>query len=117
MAAPSEKCVLILDQDLPAGLLANTAAILGITLGQRRPAGHHHVSPPPLRPRPLFLVRDRLTCKKDRPRRASAPGAVLSHLGPRSTGWTCLPSRAASTASFMREKSATREVGFPTGSS
>ena len=26
MAAPSEKCVLILDQDLPAGLLANTAA-------------------------------------------------------------------------------------------
>ena len=32
MAAPSEKCVLILDQDLPAGLLANTAAILGLSL-------------------------------------------------------------------------------------
>lgn len=32
-----EKCVLILDESLPLGLLANTAAILGITLGEKRP--------------------------------------------------------------------------------
>ncbi len=30
----TEKCVLILDADMPAGRLANTAAILGITLGR-----------------------------------------------------------------------------------
>ena len=33
----TEKCVLILDADMPAGLLANTAAILGITLGRQLP--------------------------------------------------------------------------------
>ena len=33
----TEKCVLILDADTPAGLLANTAAILGITLGRQLP--------------------------------------------------------------------------------
>lgn len=32
-----EKCVLILSENLPAGVAANTAAVLGITLGQRRP--------------------------------------------------------------------------------
>ena len=32
-----EKCVLILDESLPLGLLANTAVILGITLGEKRP--------------------------------------------------------------------------------
>ncbi|MDS1030860.1 DUF2000 domain-containing protein [Bacillota bacterium LX-D] len=31
------KCVLILDESLPAGILANTAAILGITLGRQAP--------------------------------------------------------------------------------
>lgn len=37
-----EKCVLVLDETLPLGLAANTAAILGITLGRRRPdlVGH-----------------------------------------------------------------------------
>lgn len=34
---PHEKCVLVLNDALPPGLLANTAAILGITLGERRP--------------------------------------------------------------------------------
>lgn len=32
-----EKCVIVLDEGLPAGVAANTAAILGITLGQRLP--------------------------------------------------------------------------------
>lgn len=33
----TDKCVIILDENLPVGLIANTAAILGITLGQVRP--------------------------------------------------------------------------------
>ena len=33
----SEKCVMILDEALPLGLIANTAAIMGITLGKQRP--------------------------------------------------------------------------------
>lgn len=32
-----EKCVLVIDRDLPLGLAANTAAILGITLGKTLP--------------------------------------------------------------------------------
>lgn len=32
-----EKCVMILDESLPLGLIANTAAIMGITLGKTRP--------------------------------------------------------------------------------
>lgn len=31
------KCVLVMDENLPAGILANTAAILGITLGREIP--------------------------------------------------------------------------------
>lgn len=37
MELKNEKSVLILDEALPMGLLANTAAILGITLGKQRP--------------------------------------------------------------------------------
>ena len=33
----NEKCVIIIDENLPLGLIANTAAILGITLGQKLP--------------------------------------------------------------------------------
>lgn len=33
----NEKCVIVLDASLPTGLLANTAAILGVTLGRLRP--------------------------------------------------------------------------------
>lgn len=33
----AEKCVILLDETLPTGLLANTAAILGITLGKAMP--------------------------------------------------------------------------------
>lgn len=33
----SEKCVLVIDASLPLGLIANTAAILGITLGKQVP--------------------------------------------------------------------------------
>lgn len=33
----NEKCVMIIDEALPIGLIANTAAILGITLGARLP--------------------------------------------------------------------------------
>lgn len=32
-----EKCVIVVDEALPLGLIANTAAILGITLGARLP--------------------------------------------------------------------------------
>lgn len=37
MDISNEKCVMVLDERLPLGLLANTAAILGITLGKKRP--------------------------------------------------------------------------------
>lgn len=37
MDLQNEKCVMILDEALPLGLIANTAAILGITLGKERP--------------------------------------------------------------------------------
>ena len=33
-----EKCVIIVDEALPIGMIANTAAIIGITLGKRFPA-------------------------------------------------------------------------------
>jgi len=36
MNQKDEKCVVILDESLPRGLLANTAAILGFTLGKQR---------------------------------------------------------------------------------
>ena len=47
------------------------------------------------------------------PRERSAQGAA----GPSSTGWSWRPSRAAWAASATREKSATREAGFSSGSS
>lgn len=37
MDLQNEKCVIVLDESLPLGLIANTAAILGITLGQKMP--------------------------------------------------------------------------------
>lgn len=32
-----EKCVMVIDEALPLGVIANTAGILGFTLGKRRP--------------------------------------------------------------------------------
>ena len=53
METQERKCVLVLDESLPAGVLANTAAILGITLGRQAPdvvgedvtdgSGHSHL--------------------------------------------------------------------------
>lgn len=37
MAEENKKCVLVLDAELPRGFLMNTAAILGITIGQKMP--------------------------------------------------------------------------------
>ena len=37
MNVQTEKCVLVIDEHLPLGLIANTAVILGITLGKHRP--------------------------------------------------------------------------------
>ena len=37
MDLQNEKCVIVLDESLPLGLIANTAVILGITLGQKMP--------------------------------------------------------------------------------
>lgn len=37
MNAENEKCVMIVDENLPIGLVANTAAILGITIGMKMP--------------------------------------------------------------------------------
>ncbi|MDO4357750.1 MAG: DUF2000 domain-containing protein [Clostridia bacterium] len=37
MNPANEKCVMILDERLSSGIVANVAAILGVTLGQRRP--------------------------------------------------------------------------------
>lgn len=33
----NEKCVMVVDEQLPLGIIANTAAILGITLGKQLP--------------------------------------------------------------------------------
>ena len=37
MNLENEKSVMIIDEELPLGIIANTAAILGITLGKKRP--------------------------------------------------------------------------------
>lgn len=37
METENKKCVMVLDQDLPVGVLANTAGIMGITLGKHIP--------------------------------------------------------------------------------
>ena len=37
MDVQQEKCVMVIDEHLPMGLIANTAAIMGITLGKQMP--------------------------------------------------------------------------------
>ncbi len=37
MDQQNEKCVMVIDENLPLGLIANTAAIMGITLGKELP--------------------------------------------------------------------------------
>lgn len=37
MDLQNEKCVMVIDGQLPLGLIANTAAIMGITLGKKMP--------------------------------------------------------------------------------
>lgn len=37
MDLQNEKCVMVIDENLPLGLIANTAAIMGITLGKEMP--------------------------------------------------------------------------------
>ena len=37
MDIQNEKCVMVIDEALPRGILANTAAIMGITLGKKMP--------------------------------------------------------------------------------
>lgn len=37
MQEQNEKCVMVLDEELPLGILANTAGIMGITLGKHIP--------------------------------------------------------------------------------
>lgn len=37
MNQQNEKCVMVMDEQLPLGIIANTAAIMGISLGRRRP--------------------------------------------------------------------------------
>lgn len=37
MNLQNEKCVMVIDENLPLGLIANTAAIMGITLGKEMP--------------------------------------------------------------------------------
>lgn len=37
MNAGNEKCVMILDGGLPAGVVANTAAVMGVTMGMKLP--------------------------------------------------------------------------------
>lgn len=32
-----KKCVMVIDESLPLGIIANTAAIMGITLGKKMP--------------------------------------------------------------------------------
>lgn len=33
----NEKCVILIDENLPLGIIANTAAVLGITIGMKKP--------------------------------------------------------------------------------
>ena len=35
MNVENEKCVIVVDENLPLGIIANTAAILGITMGMK----------------------------------------------------------------------------------
>lgn len=37
MNMQNEKCVMIIDEALPLGIIANTAAVMGITLGKKMP--------------------------------------------------------------------------------
>ena len=37
MNVENEKCVIVVDENLPIGIIANTAAILGITMGIKMP--------------------------------------------------------------------------------
>lgn len=37
MDLQNEKCVMVIDEELPLGIIANTAAIMGITLGKAMP--------------------------------------------------------------------------------
>ena len=37
MDLQNEKCVMVIDENLPLGIIANTAAIMGITLGKKLP--------------------------------------------------------------------------------
>ena len=37
MDIQNEKCVMIIDENLPPGIIANTAAIMGLTLGKQMP--------------------------------------------------------------------------------
>lgn len=37
MDLQNEKCVMVIDENLPMGVIANTAAIMGITLGKKMP--------------------------------------------------------------------------------
>ena len=37
MEVQNEKCVMVIDEELPLGILANTAGIMGITLGKHIP--------------------------------------------------------------------------------
>lgn len=37
MDLQNEKCVMVIDENLPLGMIANTAAIMGITIGKGRP--------------------------------------------------------------------------------
>lgn len=37
MNIENEKCVIVIDEQLPVGIIANTSAILGITMGKKMP--------------------------------------------------------------------------------
>ncbi len=37
MDLQNEKCVMVIDESLPRGVIANTAAIMGVTLGKKMP--------------------------------------------------------------------------------
>lgn len=37
MESQNDKCVMVIDEKLPLGIIANTAAVLGITLGKQHP--------------------------------------------------------------------------------
>ena len=85
MDMQNQKCVMVMDEDLPLGVIANTAGIMGITLGKHMPetvgpdvrdkSGREHLGiiefPVPMWPRAAGPTMNSLT-RLPRPRKRNS---------------------------------------------